>query len=88
MPVDIAFKISDYLEIEDMENWAEAVSMQGHFGREILHAKEMHKRLEGLSFVNANMIRTLTVSDFRLTYATMERLLSQAGSASTVHAKS
>ena len=58
--------------------------MQGHFGKKILHAKEMYKRLEDLSFMDASIIRTLATSDFRLTYTTMERLLSQAGSISTV----
>ena len=68
-----------------MENWAKAVGMQGYLRRKILHAKEMYKRLESLPFLDASMIRTLSVSDFRLTYATMRRLLSQASSTSTSH---
>ena len=61
--------------------------MQGHFGRKILHSREIHKRLKGLSFLDSRMIHTLAASDFRLTYATMERLLSQAGSTTSVYAE-
>ena len=75
---DIAILISDYLEIPDMENWAEAISMQEQFRRKILKAKHMHKSLEGLSFLNARMIETLAATDFRLTFRTMHRLSKQA----------
>ena len=44
IPVDIAFHISDLLEIPDMENWAEAVGMREQFKGKILEAKRMHKR--------------------------------------------
>ena len=50
IPVDIAFHISDHLEIPDMENWAEAVVMQGQFKGKILHAKQTRKSLEAFNF--------------------------------------
>ena len=83
--VDTAFHISDHLEIEDMERWAEAIGMQELFQRKILHAKEMRKRLESLNFLNVRMLQTLSATDFRLTYRTLQRLTLQAGSPSKVH---
>ena len=71
IPVDIALFISDHLEIPDMENWAEAVGMREQFRGKILKAKEMHKSLEGLEYLNARMIETLAATDFRLTFRTM-----------------
>ena len=46
IPVDIAFHITDHLEIPDMENWAEAVGMREQFRGKILEAKRMHKRID------------------------------------------
>ena len=83
--VDSAFHISDHLEIEDMEYWAEVIGMQELFQRKILHAKEMRKRLESLKYLNVRMLQTLSSNDFRLTYRTLQRLTWQAGSRSTVH---
>ena len=87
LTIDIALLISDHLEIPDMENWAEAVSMQEQFRRKILKAKEMHKSLEGLEFLNARMIETLAATDFRLTFRTMHRLIKQAESHSEAYAE-
>ena len=86
IPVDIALLISDHLEIADMENWAEAISMQRQFRRKIFKAKHMHKSLECLSFLNARMIETLAATDFRLTFRTMHRLSQQAESRSKLDA--
>ena len=74
IPVDIADHISDHLEIQDMENWAEAIGMQEIFRRKILYAKRMHTRLENLRFQNAKMMDMLASTDFRLTFTTMQRL--------------
>ena len=74
IPVDIADHISDYLEIQDMENWAEAIGMQEIFRRKILYAKRMRTRLESLRFLNAKMMDMLSSTDFRLTFTTMQRL--------------
>ena len=78
IPVDIAFHITDHLEIPDMENWAEAVGMREQFKGKILEAKRMHKRLKGLEFLDARMIETLVATDFRLTFSTIRRLSKQA----------
>ena len=79
IPVDIAFHISNHLEIPDMENWAEAVGMREHFRRRILQAKQMQRRLESLQFLNSKMMETLAANDFTLTFRTMQRLIQQAG---------
>ena len=86
IPVNIALLISVYLEIADMENWAEAVSMQEQFRRKILKAMEMQKSLDGLEYLNAKMIETLAATDFRLTFRTMQRLSKQAESFSQLDA--
>ena len=86
LPVDIALLIIDHLEIPDMENWTEAVGMREQLKGKILEAKRMHKRLEGLEFLNERMIETLAETDFRLTFRTMHRLSKQAESRSKVHA--
>ena len=85
IPVDIAFHISDHLEIQDMENWAEALGMQEQFREKILEAKQMHSRIENLRFLNANMIETVATTDYRLTFRTMKRLIAQAESRSKWH---
>ena len=59
--------------------------MQELFQRKILHAKEMRKRLESLKYLNMRMLQTLSSTDFRLTYRTLQRLTWQAGSPSNVH---
>ena len=82
VPVDIAFHISDHLEIPDMENQAETLGMQEQFKEKILEAKQMLSRLENLRFLNANMIETLATTDFRLTFRTMKRLIPQSESRS------
>ena len=76
--VDMAFHISDHLEVQDMENWAEAVGMREQFKGKILHAKQMQKRLERLLFLNVMMMETLAANDFALTFRTMQRLIPQA----------
>ena len=53
----------------------------------ILEAKRMHKRLEGLEFLNSRMIETLAETDFRLTFRTMHRLIKQAESHSEAYAE-
>ena len=83
--VDTAFHISDHLEIEDMEHWAEAMGMQEIFQKKNLHAKQMRKHLESLKFLNVRMIKTLSETDFRLTYRTLQQLTLQAGSPSKLH---
>ena len=87
IPVDIALLISDHLEIPDVENWAEAVGMREQFKGKILEAKQMHKRLKRLEFLNARMIKTLAATDFRLTFRTMRRLIKQAESHSKAFAE-
>ena len=41
--------------------------------------------LEGLKYLNVRMLQTLSATDFRLTYRTLQRLTLQAGSPSKVH---
>ena len=65
-----------------MENWAQAVALEEQFKGKILHAKQVHRHLEGLRFLNARMIETLAATDFRLTFRTMQRLIPQTGSLS------
>ena len=80
--IDIAFHISDHLEIEDMERWAEAIGMKELFQSKILHAKEMRMRLESVKYLNVRMLQTLSANDFILTYRTLQQLTLQAGSPS------
>ena len=80
--VNTAFHISDHLEIEDMECWAEAIGMQEMFQSKILHAKETRKRLESIKYLNVRMLQILSATDFRLTYRTLQRLALQAWSPS------
>ena len=71
--VDNAFHISNHLEIEDMENWAEAIGMQELFQRKILNANQMHKRSESLNFLKVKMLQTPSATDFRLKYRNLQR---------------
>ena len=87
LPVDIALLIIDHLEIPNMENWTEAVGMREQLKGKILEAKRMHKRLEGLEFLNSRMIETLAETDFKLTFRTMHRLIKQAESHSEAYAE-
>ena len=75
IPVNIAFHISDHLEIPDME----AVGMQGQFRRKVLHAKQVHELIESLEYLNSRMIEALAVTDLKLTLRTKQRLISQQG---------
>ena len=84
IPIDIALRISDHLEIPDMQNWAVAVGMEEQLRGKILYAKRMLTRLESLEFLNASMIETLAETDFRLTFRTMQRLIQQTRSRSNV----
>ena len=74
IPVEIFLHLSDLLEIQDMNNWAEAVGMRERFRRKILLAKEMHKSLDSLQLRDAWMIEILAATDIRLTFRTMRRL--------------
>ena len=65
-----------------MENWAEAIGMQELFQGKILQAKQMRTRLQNLNFLNVRMFQTLSASDFRLTYRTLEQLTLLAASPS------
>ena len=75
--VDIAFHISDYLEIEYMEHWPEAIGMQKIFHWKIFHANQMRKRLENLSFLKVKKLQTPSATDFKLKYRNLQRLTLQ-----------
>ena len=63
-----------------MENWAEAVVIQGQFRKRILHAKQLHNSLESLQFLRASMIEILGLTDLRQTFRTMQLLTLQTKS--------
>ena len=82
IPVDIGLHIREHLKIPNMGNWVEAVGMREQFMRKILHAKQMHKHIEYLQFLNASMIEAFAATDFRRTFKTMQRLVPQKGPSS------
>ena len=83
--VDSAFHISNHLEIEDMENQAEAIGMQELFQRKILNANQMHKRSESLNFLKVKMLQTPSATGFRLKFRNLQRLTLQSRTPSNAH---
>ena len=59
--------------------------MQEQFRRKILHAKQMRKHSESLRIMNAKMLEALAVTDFRLTFRTMQQLIPQTGTRSNAY---
>ena len=82
---NLALYISDFLEIQDMENWAEALVMQITFEPKIRYAEYMHVDLLRNHRLDAYMIRALIESDFKLTFSVMRRLFTHVTSTHSVY---
>ena len=78
---------NDHMDIADKNNWAEAVGMREQFKGMILKAKQMCKSLESSQFLSERMFETLAATGFRLTFRTMQRLITQPESRSNAWAE-
>ena len=82
---EVALYISDFLEIPAMKNLAKALAMKRTFKRKIRYAEFMHAYLIRSHILDSYMIRTLSESDYKLTFSVMRRLFTHMRSKRSVH---
>lgn len=82
---EVALYISDFLEIPAMKNLAKALALKRTFKRKIRYAEFMHAYLIRSHILDSYMIRTLSESDYKLTFSVMRRLFTYLRSKHSVH---